>query len=182
MILLLSKITQIFALLALCIAGLLVTVTLAANQPPGKCGVKDEDFNISNKKTLICGNYIWDLPPKDLPVHLSNAFAQGKDLFQKNCYQCHSPGADVVVGPGLKGIFERRNVQWLIPWIRNSQKVINDGDPYANKLYKTFSQTPMPTFQLSNDEIKSILFYLGNRGKHKIMYLDSLPPTKNLND
>lgn len=86
--------------------------------------------------------------------------AAGKDLFNNNCQQCHSPGADEVVGPGLKGIMDRRSMEWLIPWVKNSQKVIKSGDAYAVKLYNKYNKTQMQSFNLSDDEIKNIFAYV----------------------
>lgn len=86
--------------------------------------------------------------------------AAGKSLFDNNCQQCHSPGADVVVGPGLKGIMERRTIEWLIPWVKNSQKVIASGDAYAVKIYNQYNKTQMQSFSLSDDEIKNIFAYV----------------------
>lgn len=84
----------------------------------------------------------------------------GKALFDNNCQQCHSPGADVVVGPGLKGIMERRTIEWLIPWVKSSAKVIASGDAYANKIFKQYNKTAMQNFSLSDGEIKSIFAYV----------------------
>lgn len=86
--------------------------------------------------------------------------AAGKDLFNNNCQQCHSPGADVIVGPGLKGIMDRRSMEWLIPWVKNSAKVIASGDAYAVKLYNKYNKTAMQSFNLSDDEIKNIFAYV----------------------
>ncbi|WP_299458909.1 c-type cytochrome [uncultured Microscilla sp.] len=86
--------------------------------------------------------------------------AAGKTLFDNNCQQCHSPGADVIVGPGLKGIMDRRSMEWLIPWVKNSAKVIASGDPYAVKLYNKYNKTAMQSFSLSDEEIKNIFAYV----------------------
>lgn len=84
----------------------------------------------------------------------------GKTLFNNNCTACHSLTDEVVVGPGLKGINERRPEDWLIAWIRNSQKVIQSGDKYGVDLYNKFNQTQMPAYDFSDEEIKSILAYI----------------------
>jgi len=86
--------------------------------------------------------------------------AAGKTLFNNNCQQCHSAGADVIVGPGLKGILERRTIEWLIPWVKNSQKVIASGDSYAVALYNKYNKAQMQSFALSDAEIKNIFAYV----------------------
>jgi mono/diheme cytochrome c family protein len=87
------------------------------------------------------------------------AIAAGDALFKGNCAQCHGIN-DVVVGPALAGITKRRSVAWLIPWIRNSSKVVASGDEYAVKIYNEYQKQQMPSFQLSDEEIKSILAYI----------------------
>ncbi|UYZ63310.1 cytochrome c3 family protein [Hymenobacter weizhouensis] len=87
------------------------------------------------------------------------AIAAGDALFKGNCAQCHAIEG-VVVGPALGGITKRRPVSWLIPWIRNSSKMVASGDEYAVKIFNEYQKQQMPSFQLSDDEIKSILAYI----------------------
>ena len=87
------------------------------------------------------------------------AVTAGDALFKNNCAQCHAVH-DVVVGPALKDITKRRPVSWLIPWVKNSSKVVASGDEYAVKLYNKYQQQQMPSFQLSDEEIKNIVKYL----------------------
>jgi mono/diheme cytochrome c family protein len=91
------------------------------------------------------------------------AIAQGQPLFEQNCAQCHSVGADAMVGPGLKGILERRTIEWLIPWVKNSQKVIKSGDAYAVALFEKYNKAVMTSFEsLKDDEIKAIFAYVAS--------------------
>lgn len=98
-------------------------------------------------------------------VAISGAAEQGKKIFNDNCQVCHSVGADKLVGPGLKDVTKRRPEAWLIPWIRNSQKVIESGDKYAVDLYNAYNKTQMPPYAFSDDEIKSVLAYIEAAGK-----------------
>lgn len=85
-------------------------------------------------------------------------FAAGDALFKGNCAQCHAVN-DVVVGPALAGISDRRPEKWIVTWVQNSSKVIASGDAYAVKLYEDYGKQQMPSFQLSEQEIKDILLY-----------------------
>jgi mono/diheme cytochrome c family protein len=85
----------------------------------------------------------------------------GQALFEANCQSCHAASAETVIGPGLKGILERRTIEWLIPWVKNSQKVIKSGDPYAVALFEKYNKAVMNSFEaLKDDEIKSIFAYV----------------------
>jgi mono/diheme cytochrome c family protein len=101
------------------------------------------------------------LPDNPIVALITDPIApQGKSLFQNSCSSCHSPGSDVILGPGLQGINQRRSEDWLIKWIRNSQQVVQSGDAYAVLLYNKFKPTVMPPFQYSDKEIKAILTFL----------------------
>ena len=85
----------------------------------------------------------------------------GETLFNNNCQQCHSPTAEKIVGPGLKGILERQTIDWLIPWVKNSQKVIASGDAYAVKIWNEYDKAQMQSFpNLSDVQIKNIFAYI----------------------
>jgi mono/diheme cytochrome c family protein len=87
------------------------------------------------------------------------AIAAGDALFKGNCAQCHAVN-DVVVGPALGGITKRRPLSWIIPWVKNSSKVVASGDDYAVKLFNQYQKQQMPSFQLSDAEITSIVSYI----------------------
>lgn len=90
----------------------------------------------------------------------------GQQLFGQYCQSCHGVTDEVVVGPGLKGILTRREVPWLLKWVRNSQEVIKSGDAYAVALYAKFNQSQMQSFPNFKDEdIKNILAYIEDAGK-----------------
>ncbi|NVO83906.1 cytochrome c3 family protein [Hymenobacter terrestris] len=87
------------------------------------------------------------------------AIAAGDALFKGNCAQCHAIN-EVVVGPAMAGITKRRPMSWIIPWIKNSSKVVASGDAYAVALYNKYQKQQMPSFQLSDAEITSIVAYI----------------------
>ena len=87
--------------------------------------------------------------------------AEGESLFKNNCAACHNTSDEVLVGPGLKGITERRPIEWIVNWVHNPQAVIASGDKYANELYNKFNKaamTPYPNF--SEGQIKGIMAYI----------------------
>ncbi|AWW00056.1 c-type cytochrome [Arcticibacterium luteifluviistationis] len=87
--------------------------------------------------------------------------ALGEKIFKNNCAACHSFGADVVVGPGLKGIDERKDYDWIKSWINNPAAVIASGDKYAVDLYEEYNKTQMTAFPGFGDaEIQGLLTYI----------------------
>ncbi len=92
---------------------------------------------------------------------LAQDAAEGETLFKNNCAACHASTDEILVGPGLKGISERRPIEWIVKWVHNPQAVIASGDKYANDLYNKFNKaamTPYPNF--SEAQIKGIIAYI----------------------
>jgi cytochrome c551/c552 len=91
--------------------------------------------------------------------------AKGATLFVENqCNTCHAVGRKLV-GPALKGINDRRDVPWLISFIKNSSKVIQSGDAYAVALYNEYNKTLMPSHEyLTDDEVIAMLAWVQAEG------------------
>ncbi len=96
--------------------------------------------------------------------------AAGEGLFKNNCASCHNKNMrDDLTGPALGGTEER----WadypreeLYAWIRNSQKMINEGHPRAVELWDEWKPTVMTNFtQLTDQQIEDILAYI--KGKYE---------------
>lgn len=111
----------------------------------GGCGTADPITSVSEIELAT---------PKEIQIALA-----GETLFKNNCAQCHAVH-DVVVGPALANLHKRRPVSWLVPWIKNSSKVVASGDEYGVKLYNQYQKQQMPSFQLSDQEITDILTYI----------------------
>ncbi|RDV13130.1 cytochrome C [Pontibacter diazotrophicus] len=97
-----------------------------------------------------------------LPIDDQAVVTAGDALFKNNCAVCHSAGSDVIVGPGLAGINERRSHDWLIRWIKNSQALIQAGDPEAVAVYNEYNKQAMPSFNFTDEEITAILTYIAS--------------------
>lgn len=89
----------------------------------------------------------------------AEAIAEGESLYQNNCAQCHEIHTKSV-GPALANVNQRRPTEWLINFIRNSQKVIQSGDDYAVQLYNEYNKTVMPPHDFSDQEILNILAWI----------------------
>ena len=88
------------------------------------------------------------------------AISAGKTVFNANCKQCHKLDQKSV-GPALRGISDRRPVDWAKSFIKNSQAVIASGDAYATALYKEYNNTVMPSHEfLSDDDLNNLLAYI----------------------
>lgn len=83
----------------------------------------------------------------------------GESLFKNNCQICHEVH-EQKVGPALADVHNRMPIPWIKSFISNSQKVIESGDEYAVNLYTEFNQTPMTSFDFSDEELNSVIQYI----------------------
>ena len=93
----------------------------------------------------------------------ASAQESGKDIFQKSCAACHSIGAGRLVGPDLKGVNDRRPEDWLLKFIKSSDKLVKSGDKTAVALLDEY-RMPMPDQALSDDQIRKVLAHVKESG------------------
>jgi len=84
---------------------------------------------------------------------------KGKTLFKSNCARCHYSTDQKMIGPGLKGVMGRINEKQFISWVKDPV-TLRKKDPYFKKLYKEYDEASMPSFNLTDEEILSIIKYL----------------------
>ncbi len=85
--------------------------------------------------------------------------AAGESTFKANCTQCHQVHKKVI-GPALAGVYEKRTIDWLQAWIKNSQALIASGDPDAIAIYEEYNKTQMTAYPFSDDEVMELLAYI----------------------
>lgn len=90
---------------------------------------------------------------------------ESKTIFRQRCTACHTFGRGTKVGPDLKGVTERRPRAWLLKFVRQSQKVIQSGDPVAVELFRQFKRERMPDWtEFSEAQINALLDWLAASG------------------
>lgn len=103
-------------------------------------------------------------------IFAERTFSQAPDgaqLFQA-CAVCHYIGKGKLIGPDLYQVTQRRDREWLIRFIRNSQEVVQSGDEYAVKLFEQHNKLPMPPFAYSDEQINAVLNYIENYDNTKV--------------
>lgn len=84
--------------------------------------------------------------------------AKGKSTYDVKCQACHSTGPNRVVGPGWKGITEKRKPEWIMNMILNID-VMLESDPEAQKGLEE-CLVRMPNQGLSKTEGREVLEYM----------------------
>ncbi len=82
----------------------------------------------------------------------------GEKIQGVKCASCHKLGDERLVGPGWKGVTERRKAAWLMNFITNPDPMI-DKDPELQAQLE-LCLVRMPNQSLSDDEARNILEFM----------------------
>jgi len=100
-----------------------------------------------------------------LTLSVSNhAYAfDAADAFSKKCSACHTLGEDDI-GPNLQGVTKRRDKNWIVKFVQESQTVVQSGDATAVELFNKFKKKIMPDQNLKEAEIMALMEYIEGGG------------------
>lgn len=95
----------------------------------------------------------------ELGATLDQALAKkGEEVAGVKCTSCHKTTDEKLVGPGWKGVTERRTPQWIMNFITNPDPMI-DKDPEVQAQLE-ICLVRMPNQGVSDDEARGILEYM----------------------
>ena len=101
----------------------------------------------------ISGSIAQEIPSDEAII------SAGESTFKANCTQCHQIW-EVRLGPALNGVHERRSIEWLNSWIKNSQAMIQSGDEQAVALWEEYQPTVMPAYPFTDDQVMELIAYI----------------------
>ncbi|ASO04494.1 mono/diheme cytochrome c family protein [Arenibacter algicola] len=84
--------------------------------------------------------------------------AKGQKTFSTICVACHM-AEQRLIGPALKGVFERRSPEWVMNMILNPDGMLKE-DPIAKALLKEYNNAVMLNQNLSEDDARAVAEYL----------------------
>ena len=94
-----------------------------------------------------------------LGATLDQAMAtEGQKVAEVKCTSCHKQTDEKLVGPGWKGVTERRQPQWIMNFITNPDPMI-DKDPEVQAQLE-ICLVRMPNQGLADAEARNILEYM----------------------
>ena len=123
---------------------------------PTKTEVKKEV-----KTEVVTGDYMNDKgvgPITSLELgELDTALAgKGKGIYKAKCTACHKISKRFV-GPGLKGVTQRRSPEWIMNMILDPERMVVENEA-AKQLLMEYN-APMANQNLTEDEARAILEY-----------------------
>jgi mono/diheme cytochrome c family protein len=90
---------------------------------------------------------------------------KGKTIYDVKCGSCHKLTTEKLVGPGWKGVTDRRKPEWIMNFVTNTDEML-DKDPNAKALVEV-CMVRMPNQHLNDDEARQMLeFMRNNDGKN----------------
>ena len=83
----------------------------------------------------------------------------GEVLFKAKCAACHTVSTERLVGPGLRGVGDRRSRTWLLSFITHPDRMLAEGDSIAARLLAEY-QVPMPNLSLTIEQAEALIVFL----------------------
>ena len=84
--------------------------------------------------------------------------SKGKSISDTKCLSCHKTTDERLVGPGWKGVTERKAPHWIMNFITNPDPMI-DKDPEVQAQLE-LCLVRMPNQNLKDDEARAIVEYM----------------------
>jgi len=84
--------------------------------------------------------------------------AKGEETFKTICTACHM-AEQRMIGPALKGVFDRRSPEWVMNMIMNPDVMLKE-DPIAQALQKEYNNAIMLNQNLSQEQARAVAEYL----------------------
>ena len=91
---------------------------------------------------------------RDIDVALAE---EGSGIFKQKCTACHMPDRKLI-GPAIKGIYDRRNPAWVMNMILNPTEML-EKDKTAMALLKEYNNVMMLNQNLSQEEARALAEY-----------------------
>jgi cytochrome c len=125
-------------------AGTTTTTTADANDPKGVGKFKNVELTHPLDEKMV---------------------VQGKSIYDMKCASCHKLTGERLVGPGWKGVTDRRTPEWIMNFCTNVDEMI-EKDTAAQRMLEE-CLVRMPNQNLSDGDARSVLeFMRKNDGKN----------------
>ena len=84
--------------------------------------------------------------------------ATGKNVYDVKCASCHKLSDEKLVGPGWKGVTDRRTPEWIMNFVTNTSEMLQKDTAAQNMLEVCLVQ--MPNQGLSDDDARGVLEFM----------------------
>lgn len=84
--------------------------------------------------------------------------AAGQNIYNVKCGSCHKLTGEKLVGPGWKGVTQRRKPEWILNFVTNTEEML-EKDTAAQNLLEV-CLVKMPNQNLSEQDARSVLEFM----------------------
>ena len=142
---------------------MLAILVSCGNEKPKEEKVEDSDYGdyetAEAPKTDNNGKGVGQVKEVTLNTPLEQErVPRGKAIYEMKCSACHKLDDQRVVGPGWKGVTQRRKPEWIMNMVTNVE-VMLDKDPEAQKLLE-LCLTRMPNQNVSVGDARDVLEFM----------------------
>ena len=146
----------------------MVCLAVGCNDSGSKTKIEEHDNNATTRQdspSEPSPKGIGEIKHVDLNDPLNpDMVNRGKGIYEMKCAACHKLTDQRVVGPGWKGLTERRTPEWIMNMTTNVDVMLAE-DPVAQELLKE-CLVRMPNQNLSIGDARDVLeFAYANDGK-----------------
>lgn len=151
-----------FSLYFCIIAGLVV----ACNS--GDTGTQSDDSSAQTKQDAVPSDKgIGEVKNVTLNDPLQASMVErGKGIYEMKCAACHKLTDQRVVGPGWKGVTERRKPEWIMNMTTNVDVMLAE-DPVAQELLEE-CLVRMPNQNMSIGDARDVLEFMYENDGHDV--------------
>ena len=99
----------------------------------------------------------------------------GEQLFRTRCATCHTITGDELhdaLGPDLMGVTDKREINWLLNWLRAPDQMLEKKDPIAMALYSQYNNLAMPNMRLNRQEALNLIDYMDEETRRADVHSD----------
>lgn len=130
-----------------------------ANEGEAQEGYETNEPASEVPKSVAEGKGVGEVKSVELTSPLDkDRVTRGKAVYEMKCQACHRLDNQRVVGPGWKGITEKRKPEWIMNMITNVEMMLEQ-DPEAQKLLEE-CLTRMPNQNVSVGDARDILEFM----------------------
>jgi cytochrome c2 len=118
-----------------------------ADKPVAPVASGDKSIGIGKYKEVVLTH------PLD-----QNMVQKGKAVYLVKCAACHKLTSEKLVGPGWKGVTDRRKPEWIMNFSTNTDEML-DKDSDAKALME-ICMVRMPNQHIADDEARGLLEFM----------------------